>query len=216
MNGGALIAAAGLLAFAAWWMAREPREGGGVDLIYPDIQQVGAAALESLENIAESIMPLQLWKMREVTSAHLNNPNVVAFLLVIRAGEGTSDSGGYKRLFGGGTFASFADHPRTLVQKSGYRSTAAGAYQFLESTWDETARIMGLRDFSPGSQDMGAVGRIAARGALDDVIAGRLSDALKKCGREWASLPGSPYGQPTISAARAREVFAGAGGTAYA
>lgn len=216
MSQGAMIAAAGLLAFGAWWAWRNPASS-----------DPGAAAVEwatdaaetidkAVEYVADSIMPLMLWKMRDVRAEQLSLQNVAALLRVIRVGEGTADAGGYRRLFGGGTFAGFADHPRQLVVKSGYRSTAAGAYQFLESTWDETARIMGLRDFSPASQDLAALGRIAARGALDDAIAGRLESALRKIAREWASLPGSPYGQPTISLTRARQVFADAGGTTYA
>lgn len=211
-----MIAAAGLLAFGAWWAWRNPASS-----------DAGAAAVEwaadaaetidkAVDYVADTIMPLMLWKMRDVRAEQLSLPNVAALLRVIRAGEGTADAGGYRRLFGGGTFAGFADHPRQIVVKSGYRSTAAGAYQFLESTWDETARIMGLRDFSPASQDLAALGRIAARGALDDAIAGRLESALRKIAREWASLPGSPYGQPTISLTRARQVFADAGGTTYA
>lgn len=210
-----MIAAAGLLAFGAWWAWRSPAvqaDGGAAEWI--------DSAAESVDNavtyIADAIMPLRLSKMRDVRAEMLSLQNVAALLRVIRAGEGTSDAGGYRRLFGGGTFSSFADHPRVKVTKSGYTSTAAGAYQFLSSTWDETARIMGLSDFSPASQDLAALGRIAARGALDDAIAGRLESALRKISREWASLPGSPYGQPTISLARAQQVFADAGGATFA
>jgi muramidase (phage lysozyme) len=155
---------------------------------------------------------LKISAMANVSPAILQNGNVQAFLRVIRRGEGTADEAGYRRLFGGALFEGFADHPRKTVTKSGYTSTAAGAYQFLAGTWDETKRVMGLRDFSPASQDLGAVGRIAARGALDDVIAGRLDAAIRKCAREWASLPGSPYGQPVISMATAAATYGGAGG----
>lgn len=154
--------------------------------------------------------------MAQVNYADLQNNNVKAFLRVIRSGEGTADEGGYKRLFGGGTFASYAEHPDITVKKGRYTSTAAGAYQFLTSTWKETASIMGIRDFSPASQDMAAVGRIAARGALDDVKAGRFERAIKKCAYEWASLPTSPYGQPTITMASALVTFSANGGIATA
>ncbi|KQQ97680.1 hypothetical protein ASF77_05605 [Massilia sp. Leaf139] len=131
---------------------------------------------------------------------------------MIRKGEGTGDDGGYSRLFGGRQFASFADHPRVTVTAGRYVSTAAGAYQFLSSTWDECARIMGLSSFAPASQDLAAVGLIAKRGALADVKAGRFEVAIRKCAREWASLPFSPYGQPVMSMDTARAVFASAGG----
>lgn len=155
---------------------------------------------------------LKTSSMKNVTAYDLNNKNVLAFLKVIRTGEGTSDANGYRRIFGGQLFSSFADHPRITVQKSGYTSSAAGAYQFIISTWDETKRLMGLRDFSPASQDLAAVGRIAARGALDDVKAGNFEQAIKKCAREWASLPFSPYGQPTITLGKAQSVYLASGG----
>lgn len=137
----------------------------------------------------------------------LNNPQIQAFLRVIRRGEGTADNGGYNRLFGGGTFDSFDWHPNILVKKGAWTSTAAGAYQFLKSTWDETARLMDLTDFSPISQDLGALGRLAYRGAINDILAGNFELALQKTGKEWASLPGSPYGQPTISFETALNTF---------
>lgn len=155
---------------------------------------------------------LKVSNAARVTAADLANKNVKAFLQVIRKGEGTTDGNGYRRIFGGQLFSSFADHPRITVKKSGYTSSAAGAYQFIISTWDETRAIMGLQDFSPASQDAAAVGRIAARGALDDVKAGRFDLAVKKCAKEWASLPYSPYGQPTISIATAQGVYAQNGG----
>jgi muramidase (phage lysozyme) len=222
MNRGALVAAAGLLAFGAWWAHRAAALSAVGAAEWVD--EVGAAvssAAAEWSDFGGVFVGLSLSKMREVRAEMLQIPNVQAMLRVIRSGEGTSDANGYRRIVGGSLFSSYADHPRLV--KSGtfsngvtWRSTAAGAYQFLESTWDETRRIMNLPDFSPASQDMGALGRIAARGALADVIAGRLDSAMAKCAREWASLPGSPYGQPTISAERARAVFASAGGVALA
>jgi muramidase (phage lysozyme) len=151
--------------------------------------------------------------MKNAKPEMLANANVKAFLAVIRKGEGTYDANGYRRLFGGQLFISFADHPRVTVKAGGYTSTAAGAYQFLSSVWDETKNAMNLKDFSPANQDLAALGRIAARGALDDVIAGRFTAAVQKCAKEWASLPFSPYGQPTQTLAAATQVFAANGGT---
>lgn len=203
----AAYVAAGIVAGTAlwWYMDRAQGEGdtSAVDEVIED-------AAQTVDEWTGGMM--QLSGMSKVNSAHLSAPNVQAFLRVIRKGEGTSDQGGYSRLFGGGNFSSFADHPRRTVTRGGYVSTAAGAYQFLSSTWDETARIMGLRDFSPASQDLGAVGRIAARGALGDVLAGRFEVAVRKCAKEWASLPFSPYGQPTISIDTAMNTFIAAGG----
>jgi muramidase (phage lysozyme) len=147
-----------------------------------------------------------------VTASDMNNKNVRAFLKMIRRGEGTYDDGGYSRLFGGGSFSGYADHPRVKVTKGKYTSTAAGAYQILAKTWDGIRKTMGLLDFSPTSQDWAAVGLIAGRNALEDVKAGRLDAAIRKTGWEWASLPGSPYGQPTISMETARNTYLSNGG----
>ena len=143
------------------------------------------------------------------------NPNVSAFLRVIREGETSQDDIAYRTVVGGGTFDSFEDHPRRLVYLPGLglSSTAAGAYQFLSRTWDGVAKKLGLPDFSPQSQDTAAVELIRGRNALEDVINGRFEAALAKCNKEWASLPGSPYGQHTISLARCKSVYESFGGT---
>ncbi len=148
--------------------------------------------------------------------AALDDPNVRAFLRMIRNGEGTADEDGYRRMFGGKLFDSFADHPQEpqthMLGDKLITSTAAGAYQFLAKTWDGLVRQYGFADFSPKNQDLGAVALIAGRTALDDVIAGRFVVAVGKCAREWASLPGSPYGQPVVSMAKAKAVYEAAGG----
>lgn len=154
-------------------------------------------------------------------SLALEHPNVSAFLAMIRHGEGTKDEDGYRRMFGGALFTDFSDHPRkpqTAKFKSGKRitSTAAGAYQFLAKTWDALVAQHGFADFSPRNQDLGAVALMAGRGALNEVMAGRFELGLAKCCKEWASLPGAPYGQPTITLVKARDIYAQAGGTLVA
>lgn len=129
----------------------------------------------------------------------LSNRNVKAFLALIKYTEGA----GYQTLFGGERFTSFDDHPRRKITKTlggkPITSTAAGAYQFLTRTWDECAVAVGLLDFSPLSQDQAALYLIDRRRALNAIIEGDWKTALERCNREWASLPGSPYGQPTKS-----------------
>lgn len=231
MRPSVLIAASGLLALGAWFLLRGEQaaaDQAAADAadsgpgLWADVGEALADLSETVQgagaSIVDTIMGLNLSRMKTVTAADVAHPNVRALLAVLRRGEGTADALGYSRLVGGGEFASFADHPR--IVKSGtfkngvsWRSSAAGAYQFIASTWDETARYMGLQDFTPASQDRGAVGRIAARGALEDVKAGRFDLAVKKIATEWASMPGSPYGQPVISTTTARAVYAAAGGT---
>lgn len=135
-----------------------------------------------------------------------------AFLWALRYGEGTQGENGFRTMFGGGTFDGFADHPRKVITRTvkgkSYSSTAAGAWQFLTRTWDGLVGQYGFEDFSPAMQELAAIALIRGRGALEDVLSGRVEDAVRKCGREWASLPGSPYGQPVVTMAEFMREYA--------
>lgn len=144
------------------------------------------------------------------------NPNLYAFLCMLRHGEGTASVDGYRVMFGGAKFTGFGDHPRIKTRRrAGKRfisSTAAGAYQFLERTWDDCRISLDLPDFSPASQDKAARYLIFRRGALLDLEAGKFFSAVEKCNKEWASLPGSPYGQPTVTLAEVLKLYLEYGG----
>lgn len=122
--------------------------------------------------------------------------NVRAFLDMIAYAEGTAGANGYRTLFGGQLFDSYADHPRVFVPFRNTTSSAAGRYQFLARTWDTLARRLSLPDFSPDNQDAAAIELIRERGALNDVRAGRVDQAVSKVRKIWASLPGAGYNQP--------------------
>ncbi len=215
MKNANVIAASVLIAAAGYYYYRtRTAQGSSVD----DAASAADAVLNSATQGAAEFVDgftggmMKISAMARVDPALLNNRNVQALLRVIRTGEGTADEGGYSRLYGGAKFNSYADHPRQAITRWGITSTAAGAYQFLSRTWDETRRIMKLPDFSPRSQDLGALGRIAARGALADVVAGRFTTAIRKLNKEWASLPGSPYGQKTMNFTAALAIYTGNGG----
>lgn len=143
--------------------------------------------------------------------------NCAAWLALIRACEGTAGPNGYRTLFGGSLFDNFDAHPNIVKTfrwtdgTVGY-TTAAGAYQFLFRTWQSVAIPMRLPDFSPTSQDRAAIELTARRKALDDVVGGRVQEAINKCWPEWASLPASQYLQPRRSLQFAANAFANAGG----
>ncbi len=124
-----------------------------------------------------------------------------AFLQTIRWCEGTDGPSGYNMHFGGSLFDSYSVHPRVVISKSGYNSSAAGAYQILQKTWDwiSTSPKYSARlpDFSPVSQDNAGWCLLDYRKALPAIREGRIEDALNLCRNEWASLPGATYGQPT-------------------
>jgi muramidase (phage lysozyme) len=134
---------------------------------------------------------------RDECRAALRHKNVVAFLHLIRAGETNQTANAYRMMFGGELFdAPPWQHPHRRVTVGRLTSTAAGAYQFLARTWDGLVLQLDFKDFSPRNQDLGAVALVAGRGALEDVIAGRIAEAVHKCRKEWASLPGAGYNQP--------------------
>jgi muramidase (phage lysozyme) len=140
-------------------------------------------------------------------------PNLTAFLAMVAQCEvGTADKTGYNILYGGGRFESYADHPRKKVTAGKYTSTAAGRYQILAGTWDDFIKAEGPHDFSPSSQDLCARWLLKRRGATADIEAGRLRAAITRCNKEWASLPGSPYGQPIRTLDYCERLFATHGG----
>ena len=128
-------------------------------------------------------------------------PQVRAALDTIAWAEGAN----YNTLYGGGTFSDFSRHPNRRITAGGYTSTAAGRYQFLFSTWQG----LGLPDFSPVNQDIGALMLIARRGALSQILQGDFHGALTSgaLGKEWASLPYSPYGQTNRTVAAVMNKF---------
>jgi muramidase (phage lysozyme) len=145
----------------------------------------------------------------------LLSDNVRAFLLAIRLGEGTLPDIGYYTIVGGQTFTDDSKHPKVLVNlpRYGVKSTAAGAYQIIYPTWQGLVRQYGFTDFTPESQDEAAVALILEKRALDDVIAGRLEEAIAKCAAIWASLPGSKAGQRVEDIGRIKQVYLNHGGT---
>lgn len=139
--------------------------------------------------------------------------NMKAFLMMIRKAEGTSGPNGYRTIFGGQLFNSYAQHPNVKVPFGNTYSTAAGAYQFLYSTWTNLANRLGLTNFSPANQDRAAIQTFKDKGAYDDIIAGRFNSAIDKVKKVWASLPGAGYGQREKSLATVRKYYTDAGGT---
>ena len=128
-----------------------------------------------------------------------NNPdaNVRKFLNFLGKAEGAD----YNTVVGGGQFTDFRAHPRIVgLRTAEGPSTAAGKYQIVGTTYDDVAPKLGIRDFSPDSQDKIAVELIRRKGALEDVRNGNFDAAIGKLGGTWASLPSSPYSQPKRSA----------------
>lgn len=128
-------------------------------------------------------------------------PEARALLDVIASDEAPD----YNTMYGGHKFSNLSQHPGIYTDiksgpNAGKKSSAAGRYQFLKSTWDSQADKLGLKDFSPESQDIAAwdlassaYERKTGRDLLGDLRSGdprhtgRISSALSSI---WTSLPG--------------------------
>jgi len=118
------------------------------------------------------------------------NANVQAFLRVIRARESGQGDNAYRMVNGGGIFSEFSAHPYAgLTTTHGGR--AAGAYQFLPTTWGELVAACPGGDFSPEWQDLRCIQLIVQRGAMPMVLAGKIEEAMIKLRPTWTSLPGA-------------------------
>jgi muramidase (phage lysozyme) len=216
------LAFAILAAGAAYLVMRQaqPAQEAMQDEGSPWIQPGDMALLPEPSPVSQVLELLNPWTaitqsvQTYQSSQAMDDVNVQAFLKMIRVSEGTEGGGRdpYAVCYGYSfTITDFSDHPTLLghwrgkvlpdamCKGAGFGpgcvSTAAGAYQFISSTWSGCKRALGLSDFGPYSQDQAAIYLIKQRGALDDVKAGRVSEAINKCRREWASLPGAGYGQ---------------------
>ena len=134
---------------------------------------------------------------------------VRAFMDTLAYAEGTRER--YNYIFTFVTFNAYGDHPRKKICSGGLCSTAAGRYQFLSKTWDGLAPGLGLPDFTPPSQEKAGLELIRRAGAYNVVLKSskyeNFTAALGKLNGIWASLPGSPYGQPTHSTAALWKVY---------
>ena len=83
----------------------------------------------------------------------------------------------------------------------------------LARYFDAYKKQLNLNDFSPASQDAIALQQIKECKALADIDAGRIAQAIKKCRRIWASLPGAGYGQHENKIEYLLAAYQKAGGT---
>ena len=96
------------------------------------------------------------------------------------------------------TFSDYSQHPGRLISlpRYGIKSTAAGRYQFIRSTWNAIVRVYGFKGrMIPEAQDLAAIKLLTECKALPAIKAGRIADAIALAAPIWASLPGAGYGQ---------------------
>lgn len=132
------------------------------------------------------------------------SPNARRWLNLISFAEGTWGGRGprYDITFGYTPISNLSRHPNKVVRSGRYASAAAGAYQFMPSTWQRAAAATRVSDFGPRSQDLAALQLMRWRGVDPDRAPINPQNIAKLSG-EWAALPtlrgGSAYKQPSKS-----------------
>jgi muramidase (phage lysozyme) len=131
--------------------------------------------------------------------------------------SGPESAGKYNVMYGGKTFdlKDGTQHPDqgaviTRGANAGQTSTAAGRYQFINSTWKAEQKKLGLKDFSPENQDKAAwdlaktnyKARNKGRDletdlkSKDPAMRANIAHSLSST---WTSLPGSQTGETGTS-----------------
>lgn len=169
-------------------------------------------------------------RLSDMTAIIDTSANVRAFLEAIALAEGTANQPDPYRVCYSyrHTIQSLADHPAITGEWKGEKlsdsmckaagfgsgciSTAAGKFQIKKPIWSTLKKRLGLRDFSPASQDAAAIELLRESGALDAAMRGDLASAVQRARRTWASLPGAGYEQPERSLAWVQAQFLNAGG----
>ena len=103
--------------------------------------------------------------------------------------------------------------PQTCPLNPKLKSTGAGRYRKAFPVGRAYRKQLGLKGFSPKSQDAVALQQIKERGALPMIDRGDIRQAIDRCSNIWASLPGAGYGQFEHKADSLIAKFKEAGGT---
>lgn len=182
-------------------------------LLLPKSASATAARGEETDPPSENGLPFFRWFDMNADA------NIGAFLAVIRAVEGGRDSYDYDDLYGGGNFSDFSDHPANkgwagVRLSNGKKTTAAGAYQITQTTWNAYKDAAGLENFSPASQDAFAIYLLQVRGAYNYVRNGEFEEAVSRLTNEWEAFAKMQAGKYFVTMAQAKEIFNDQGGTA--
>ena len=142
-----------------------------------------------------------------------------AFLDMLAWSEGT-DNGrqktrnhGYDVIVGGELFTDYPITSQTCHAKPKTQINRRRTLPASSRWWDAYRKQLGLKDFSPKSQDAVALQQIKERGALPMIDRGDIRQAIDRCSNIWASLPGAGYGQFEHKADSLIAKFKEAGGT---
>ena len=148
---------------------------------------IGYIGTDSIGSLIKRFAAKKPEKMVEI------NNQRKAFLDMLAWSEGT-DNGrqktrnhGYDVIVGGELFTDYSDHPRKLVTLNpNSNQQAPDATSFFPVGGDAYRKQLGLKDFSPKSQDAVALQQIKERGANLAIDRGDIRQAIDRCSNIWA------------------------------
>jgi len=128
--------------------------------------------------------------------------------------EGTRNvsKDGYNVMFSYKLFWNCGSHPNQCLKFGNTCSTAAGRYQFLNTTWKSVKAARNLDSFEPENQERGALYLVTGVRKVNvpsgrAMSAAEFSNAMDKLSWEWASLPPGRYGQGNKSYGQMRNMY---------
>lgn len=152
--------------------------------------------------------------------------SIQSMIFTIRKSEGTDAADGFNYLFGSSPhnalrFTDMSKHPNIHRPFGNTTSTAAGVLQIMYHTDLElTAQLVNMgmtqeeaQSFTPEMQILKGVLLFSNHDCCQLIIDGHFEKAINILNKTWASLPGSPYGQPVHTMALVKEWYTSAGGT---
>ena len=114
-----------------------------------------------------------------------SNPQYKVMLDTISKAEGTWGKDAYSTKYGGKK----VDWNKGKDRSSNGVSNAHGKYQFMNTTWDELSKELGLEGFSPEEQDVAAMKLLEKTDSLKHIENGDLKKAIFSAAPTWAGLP---------------------------
>lgn len=155
----------------------------------------------------------------------VEDDNIKGLQMAIRGCEGTDAEDGYNYLFGSSVhntrrFTDMSRHPNQKFPFAGGMSDAAGAYQIMYETEQGLIKQLisyGMSEeeatrFDKATQDLKCALLFSNHNCCQRIMNGDFDFAIETLNKTWASLPGSPYGQPVKTMAQVTEFYQNAGG----
>lgn len=155
---------------------------------------------------------------QQQAAAWLQMPNVRMALDAIGAVEGADWDMLVGDQPGAGSIRDTSRHPgvtKAITHKTPDGKTkttmtsAAGKFQFTRDTYKGLAKVTGLSDFTPRSQEINALALIKEVGGIEPILKGDWDAAFKKLGTKWAGVPGSSLAKQAGQKSRSQAFLQG-------